>query len=333
MDNSNPNNNSQSDELDLNEFVLFIKRGLNNIFELILKTFVYFKKNIIKFGIAAVAGLVIGIGLNTIVSKKLKTEVIVKPNLDSRDYLYDVIEEINANIKAKNASFFQPMGIDVENMEGFEVTVSPIDKQNIKNTKEDIQYLQALEKFKNDSYILDAVKNEVSTKSSWTQRISFYYKNSEVGNIYARRLMEYINSNDYYKELANIYVENARQRIVTDENLVRQIDELVSNYSQKLTQGNISSENRIVLDAEESLDITGMLNLKNILIKDIENQKVEIQNHKEAIRVISFGQSQEVQKSFFGKSPVLIPLVLLTILFIIDLLKYFNRRAQELGMQ
>ncbi len=39
-------------------------------------------------------------------------------------------------------------------------------------------------------------------------------------------------------------------------------------------------EGRIVLDNEDQLDITGILNLKNAVIRDIEQKKLEIQEQK-----------------------------------------------------
>ncbi len=36
--------------------------------------------------------------------------------------------------------------------------------------------------------------------------------------------MTYINSNDYYTELAKITIENAEKRIIQDQDLVKQID-------------------------------------------------------------------------------------------------------------
>ncbi len=58
----------------------------------------------------AILGALTGFGLNQIISKKMKTEVIVSPNLESKNYLYDVVAELQANIKAEDTLFFTEFG-------------------------------------------------------------------------------------------------------------------------------------------------------------------------------------------------------------------------------
>jgi len=67
------------------------------------------------------------------------------------------------------------------------------------------------------------------------------------------------------------------------------------------------------------------------LIRDIETKKIDLQENTDAINVINFGKSQQVIKAFFGKSIVLIPLILISLFFVISFLKYLNRKATEIA--
>ena len=107
-----------SDEIDLGQLFKMIGNGFNKLFNSFLKFFPYLKKNFVRLATLAVIGLAIGFSLNLVISKKLKTEVIVKPNLESKSYLYDVVDEIEANIKAKEPVFFRNIGIDIEHLDG-----------------------------------------------------------------------------------------------------------------------------------------------------------------------------------------------------------------------
>lgn len=333
MENQVPQKVDQgSDEIDLGQLFKMIGQGLNNIFRAFLRFFLYISRNIIKLGILVIIGLAIGFGLNQISTKKQKTEVIVKPNLESKGYLYDVVNEIQANLRTKDSSFFSSLNIDVQYLEGFEITIEPIENgKDEENTEEDIQYLELLEKFQNDDLVADVVKTEILSKSTLNHRITFFYKNVEKGKEYSKKLMDYINSNAFFKELVKINLANAQERISQNSNLIEQIDNLITGYANKMEKSDNNGTGRIVLE-EDQLDITGLLGLKNSLIRDNERKKLEILGQKEPIRIINFGGTQEVQKAFFGKIIVLIPLILIGLFFLWDLIKFFNRKAKEMQL-
>lgn len=334
MENKSPQKENQnSDEIDFGQLVVLIKRGFNSIFIGILKTFIYLKKRALVLLILILVGVGLAIGLNQFISKKLKTEVIVKPNLESKNYLYDVVSEIGANIKAKDTAFFNSLGVDIGLLPNFEIEIAPLENQNIKYDKEDIEYLELLEKFRSDLLIQDVIRTEILNKSTLNHRITFSYRNETEGRACAEKLISYINSNNYYNELVEISLDNARERIKQDEKLIAQIDQIIERYSDRLSRGRIQDDNRIIVDDEEQFDLTGLLNIKNSSIRDIENKKLEMQNRKEAIRIISFGRTHEIQRAFFGKKVVYIPGILVLLLFIVDLSKYFNKKSKEMKLQ
>ncbi len=108
-DQQTPKETTSNDEIDLGQLFNMIGKGFTNLFNFFLRFFLYIKRNIIKFVILSVVGLLLGYGLNQIIVKKQKIEVIVKPNLESKNYLYDVVDEIGSNIKAKDTVFFSKL--------------------------------------------------------------------------------------------------------------------------------------------------------------------------------------------------------------------------------
>lgn len=328
-----PKTTPPSDEIDLGQLFQLIGNGFKNLFKAFLRLFLYLKKNMIKLGVLIFIGLAIGYGLNQIVTKRLKTEVIVKPNLESKSYLYSVVGEIRTNVGTKDTAFFKEIGVRIEDLKGFQVTIEPVEKSTTEiNIDDDIKYLGILEKFRGDDLITDVVRTEILNRSNLNHRITFYYKDAEIGKSISEKLMNYINSNEFFNELVTINRDNAEKRIKHDQNLVKQIDNLVEQYAEKMTRSGQNGEGRIVLDNEDQLDITGLLSLKNNLIRDVERKKLELQSQKEAIRVINFGKTQEVQKSFLGKNIVLIPSLLVLLFFLIDILKYLNRKSKEMQL-
>ncbi len=331
MENQLPEKQRQAEEIDLGQLFQFIGRGFNRLFKGILKVFLYLKRNLLKFGILIISGFLVGFGLSQIITKQLKTEVIVKPNLDSKEYLYDAVEEINANIKAGNNDFFDELGIDLEESKGLVIEIQPIEKEEIEDMNDEVQYLELLEKFRDEEGVLDVVRSEILKKSVLNHRITFYYQDAESGAEAARILMDYINSNDYFKQLITLHNQNAQQRIEKNTELLSQIDQLIAGYTSDL-KSDRELQGTLVLSDAEQLNVPGLLRLKQELIRDTEIKKLEILGYNDAIRIISFGKPQQVTKSFFAKTPILIPTLLVALFLLIDLSKYLNRKASELNV-
>lgn len=327
---NNQTNNNNSDEIDLGQLFQMIGKGFNKLFNAFLKLFLYFKKNALILLGLIILGAGIGYGLSQIITKKLKTEVIVKPQMESKNYLYDVVDEVQANIEAKNVDFFKEFGLNLENLEGFEISIAPVDDGK-KSSESEMKFLELLQSFENTDAVADIVRAELQNKSSFNHRITFFYKDSKKGKVFAEKVMEYINSNEYFDGLVEIYRENAESRIEENKSLLIQVDELISNYAKKMTQNdNIAGNDRIVLDNQERINITGLFNLKNNLIKDIESKKLELKQRTDAIKVINFGKSQEVQKIIYEEIAVLIPIVLLSVFFLVSIIKYLNNKVKDI---
>lgn len=330
VDKQPPNSQNSSDEIDLGQLFQLIGRGFNALFRFFLRIFLYLKKNIFILIGLIVVGLAIGYGLNKIISKKLKTEVIVKPQLESKNYLYDVINEIQSNIKAKDSLFFKSIGIVEFDFDGLEVNISPVDDNKV-STESEMKYLELLQSFENTDAIADIVRAELQNKSSFNHRITFYYKNANLGSEFAKKVMAYINSNPYFTEVLDIYRTNATNRIDQNETLLNQVDEIIKNYTNGLaSKSNTTVSDRIVLDNQEQVNIADLFEYKNRLIRDIEVKKLELKENIDAVNIINFGKPQVVQKSFFGKNIVLLPLLFVGVFFLFTFLSYLNRKATEI---
>jgi hypothetical protein len=326
------NNQSSSDEIDLGQLFQMIQKGFDGIFRGFLRLFLYLKKNILIIIGLAVLGAAIGFGLNQIVTKKMKTEVIVKPNLESKNYLYDVVNEIQANIEAKDTSFFRPLGISLDRLIDFKVEIEPVEgDQKGKNLEDQMKYLETLQNFQNTTIISEVIRNEILNNSSLNHRISFFYKDAVYGQECTRKLINYINSNPYFKELIEIYQVNAKERIDKNEAVIGQLDDLITNYSEKIGEKrNSLGEGRIILDSEESLDMKGLFELKNSLIRDTERKKLQLREQTSTVSIINVGRPQQVQKVFFGENIVLLPTILVGTFFLWSVVRYLNKKSSEI---
>ena len=323
--------NSTSDEIDLGQLFQMISAGFQNIFKSFLRLFVFLKKNAIILIGLVLLGVAAGFGLKQITSEKMKAEIIVRPNIESKDYLYDVVAEIGANIKAKDTSFFNPLGIDINNLNGFEIQIESMGNKKGK-LEDELKYLELLKGLDISRSYADVVRDEILSRNSLNHKITIFFKEGTEGFESAEKLMKYINSNPYFNELIEVYINNATDRIQNNTDLIAQLDKLIGQYSVNLAnqENGASSPNRIILDGEEEIDIRALFDLKNDLIRDIETKKVELKTRENAIKIINFGRPQEVIIPFFGKTLVLLPLLFIGAFLLLSILKYLDKKSQEL---
>src|SRR5680860_99437 len=231
-DNKPVNTRPESDEIDLGQLFRMIRKGFNSIFRTFLCFFLYLRNNFVKLAILVFLGFGIGFALKFIISDELKTEVIVRPNFESKDYLYNVVDEIGANLKVKDTTFFRELDIVVSELKSLKIQIDPIqEKDEAEDLENDMKYLEILQNFKEESFVLDVVKAEIQKKSNMNHRITFFYKNSLPGRAATLKLMEYIENNSYFKGLKKVYDENAVLKIERNTELIEQIDSLIAGYS------------------------------------------------------------------------------------------------------
>jgi hypothetical protein len=319
-----------SDEIDLGQLFQLIGRGFRSLFRGFLSIYLYFKKNFFWLAGLVVLGGLTGFIVNQLVDERQKLDVIVTPNLDTRNYLYDVVAEVQADIKARDTAFFRSLDMDFKAMEGFELEVAPL-KVERQNSPGSTQMLETLKDFRNSEAIAEMVREELSEQITRDQRLTFYFKNPEIGAPYAGKVLEYINSNPYYQQLLEIQRTNAAERIERNDSLVRQIDLLINTYTDKLASEQTSPEGRLILENQESLDIPSLFEQKNRLIRDIETKRLELEREKEPITVVNFGKPHKVTKPLFRKNLILFPLLFLGAFLLVSLIRYLNRKASELN--
>lgn len=329
MSDKQDNRQTDPDEIDLGQLFGLFRKAFLYIFKGFLRVYLYLKNNSLWIAGLIILGGLTGFLVNQLVEDKQKLEVIVTPNVDTKNYLYDVISEIQADIKAKDTAFFNSLGMNLENMKGFEIAVTPFRDEG-KENDENSEMLEFFKDFNDTDAVADILRQELLDKTTRDQRIAFYFKDPQIGKSYVKLILEYINSNDYYAQLLITQRSNSEDRIRRNDSLVRQIDELINTYTNQIGKDKQVSEGRLLLENQESLDVPSLFELKNRLIRDTEKKRLELVKEKEAITIVNFGNPHKVIKPLFQKNVVFFPLLFVGIFMLVTLIKYLNRKASEL---
>lgn len=332
-DENSSNTPKPSEEVDLGQLFIMLKKGTRRLVTGLLRLFLYLKKNSIKLIVLIVLGSALGIILSTYGDRSLKTAVIVKPNFESKNYLYDIVNEVHSNIISRDKRFFKKIGIDVKKLKGFRLEIEPIEDENESGGSiEDMKYLELLlENFEDESFAREIVRAEILKKSIVNYKITFFYNDIYDQSKHVPKLLEYMNNNEYYNEIVTIHRANVKSRIEKNKVLIEQIDELISNYSEGLAKKE-SRQNggAVYLDSENSLDVSNLLILKNKLIKELEEKKIALLEQDKVIKIINLGSPQKEKQPFLLKKFVMFPILFVGLFFLVSLLIRINKKAKEI---
>lgn len=330
MSTDQSNQPASSDEIDLGKFFNLIGQGFNRIGIWILSAYLYFRRNLLWLAGLLIVGVAGGFLLKTLLIQQQKIDVIVTPQMNNSDYLQDVVSEIQADIKAKDSAFFKSLQMDISKMEGFEIQLTPLREAKANAGSYDAEFLELLKEFGESEAAEEIIRSELQDRTTRDHRITFYFKDPAFGREYAQKLIAYINSNEYYQKLNTVVRENALERIQRNDSLIVQIDVLIQKYTEQMSRENTTPAGSLVLENQEPLNIPSLFTLKNQLIRDSEEKRLELIRREDAIRIVNFGKAHEVQKPLFGKWIVLLPLILIGIFFLISFLKYLNHKANQI---
>ena len=321
--------NSNKDEIDLEQFLGLIRKGLLWIFRIFLRFFTYIQRNILWLALLAIIGTALGFGLSRFGDEKLKTEVVVKPNLESKRYLTDAVKELNAKIKARDTTFFSDLEMKASDLENFEILVEDLVLKSAKEKEAEMKYLELLQEFEGSNITNEIVRNMLLDQNPLNQRIVFFYTDPDAGPRLAEQFMDYLNSNSYFGELVRILNENALSRIAKNEDIIKQLDAIIVRYTEGMNQAT-QAEGQLVLAEEDQMNIADLFELKNVLIGQTEAKRIELQKRKAPLSIINFGKTQPVKLPLFGNTIFLLPFILIALFILKDFIRYLNRKSKEL---
>ncbi|SFR36471.1 hypothetical protein SAMN04490243_1140 [Robiginitalea myxolifaciens] len=326
-------NSTNADDIDLGGVFKLFKEIGQSFFRGILGIFLFFKRNIIGLLVVILLGVAIGYGLDKFVAPKYALDVILSPNLDSRNYLYTAVQEARANLKSGDSAFYASLELSTSDRDALDFELSTIPEATGPKTNQDMKYLQLLQDFGGGTEAPEIIRAELRRHTPLEFLLRFEFGDPVKGTRIAEGIVDYINENPYYTELVNTVRTNARERIAFSDSLLMETDELLRNFNEKMLRSDSDGSARLVLDGEQDLNIAEILEIKRGLQRDIEIKNLELSKIQSGISVISFGRAHRVEKSLLERRMVLFPLLLLSLFLFFRLLQYLNQKASAHHME
>lgn len=304
--------NSQEQEIDLSQIGKTISKGfkkvINKCFDLL---FFIQKKFLIVLTLFFIGG---GLGFYLDKSSsKYSSEIVVTPNLNSVDYLYSKIELIDSKLNEGDNLFLNQIGIHkTKNIVSIKiepvidiytfVNKSPVVENNTQNT----QNFELMKLFAENEDINKVIKDKITSKNYSNHKITVVTLDKTIETEVIKPILKYLNSDNYLNKLLGITKENTLVKMKKNEEQILQIDKLINQISANLST--IKNNSNLIYNNENN-EINALFTLKNNLLNEIANQKVELEKIKLYIKDLSMTTNQMNTSGANNKLKFILPLL------------------------
>lgn len=277
--------NYQDQEIDLGQVFTKIgslfQKGIDSIFDL----FLFVKKKIIIISILFIIGVAAAFILD---SKIYNHEIAVIPNFGSNEYLYKKIEQIDTKLRENDSVFFKDLGIkNYKHISNIEIEAYPAIYSFV-NNKDQQNNFELIKLMSEDGNINEIMENGLTSKNYYHHKISIQTEGMFKKEEFITPILNYLNSNSFYEKQQKTHQKNLAEKIILNDLLISQIDQLIVLLSTNNSSGTItiSEKNSIpeLVDKKDKLiqEKQNLLMRETLLDKIIKEESsiINIRNYK-----------------------------------------------------
>ncbi len=315
--------NSQEQEIDLSQ--VFSKIGsffqsiVNKFFDLIF----FIQKKIIILAILFVAGVVIAFLLDG--KKNYEHDLTLIPNFGSNEYLYKKVEEFETKLREDDEAFFTKIGIkNYEDIKKIEIEAIPTIYSfvNARNQENNFELIKLMAEDGNLDKILS---DEMTSKNYYQHKVKIITKGMWKKEDLVDPLLNSFNNSSYFLQQQQIQLKNLEEKIVLNDSLIKQIDNLLTTLSSNSGKGSSVS-------ISENNSIPELIDKKDKLILESQYLKTNKINYDKIIKEQNSVINKRNYVPLFINSKIVFPLGLL-ILYLIgfSFLKAYKKQKQRIS--
>lgn len=309
----------------------FIASIFKGLFHALIVTLIFLQKNFVVLAIAAVIGGAAGFALDVYLPEKYVSKMLVEPNFNSAQQLYNNIEFYD-DLAAAEDSITLASALSVTVSDAASIKSVSVDSYSDENQKVKLfdEFIRNLDTTTVKAMDFKGYLENFNSLDARFHQITIVATNDNVAKKVQPTIIKSISSNEYFKLQKNISDENLLLRDSIIRNQLNEIDGLQELYkdvlvkeAEKPMQGtNINlAENGESQNKELAL-IQEREKLKNLLVR-LNNERA---NKSSILNVISDFPARGVKEGGLLKSyKFLAPAILVAFVIFILLLKQLNR--------
>jgi hypothetical protein len=305
---------SDNQEIDLSKISKRIGQGYQNFLTWIFNGFQFILRNIIYFIILGVIGLAVGYFLDK-GNKIYNHEIYVKPNFGSTDLLYSKIDLLDSKIEERDTIFFKSIGLS--NPKSIRlIEIKPIidiygfvnERTNTVSNAQNTQNFELLKLLSESSDISKIIEDDITGRNYGTHLIHITTKGTITKEAVIDPIMNFLNNEEFFNTVKKEYVASINDKIAKNEEVIKQIDLILNEFSSKTTSSQKSDK---LIYYNENTQLNEIINTKNNLISDIGAYKLQLLSLSKIVKDKSAVINVKKTTSIFLKLKFIIPAVLI----------------------
>ncbi len=318
-------NTNQSEEIDLG--YLFKKIGLffKNCIKTLFLILAFFQKYIIVVVIIIIIGIGYGYYKDITAKKVYSNEVILIPNVESVDYLYDKVEALNNKIKIKDTVYLKTL-LDTNYRKFRKIEIEPIvDIYNfVSKSRENVDIFRILVQDQKTKEYLDDM---TTSKYFKYHRLKFIIIGKEDSNKIVEDILEEINKNDHFNEYLAAGNENTNLQIEEISLMIKQVDSIIES-STSFSSENKSNQSVFINDNSQ---LASLINIKRELLDDLLLLNMKSKDEAQIIKPVSFNYNIVYEKRFKIDNIIKYPVILLFLFSLFFFLIYLYKKLKAVA--
>jgi len=333
--------NIQPEEVDLGNLFKVIGKGIQNFFSAIGRFFsaiyhylivflLFLRNNAIKLGLAGLIGAGIGLYFDLTKPAIYSANMIVEPNFNSTQQLYNNIDFYHELVRQKDTALLaRSLNItanEASRLKGF--YVEPIKNENEKYEKFN-QFLQGVDSTLVENISITDFKKGFSDFDFRYHRIKIKSTSSAIFNKLGNPIISSLENNSYYKNLKKINDDNFIQNQQVLLKSLSEIDTLRKIYNEVLITEANKMETGTSITLAQGIKKTEEVTLFNESLKLneelIENNRKKAETDEILNVVSAFANIGLKERKIVSKYTFIIGIGLTSLMLILIVLFHLNR--------
>ncbi len=251
-----------------------------------------------------VGGFALGYFSSGETKQSQKATALIRINFDAVNYVYKEIDLINAKISEGDSLFFSDLGLNSNSLEVTGLVLTPL--VNLKDIGEKYEKI-----YRNVDGLLKNVefdKSDIEVSETFFTEYRYHSLDLMLSPTATEKtidqIVNYLNSNKLLNEIRDTAIIDMKRRIISNEEIIRQIDKMIETYSKNQSVNNATGP-MFVVDKDFSLH--ALLNIKTSrIIRNDEIRKILIMA-KDIVVVTNRVSLVKIQSGLLGKKTIFYP--------------------------
>lgn len=311
--------NNDNQEIDLSQISKKIGNFFENIFTLIFRGILFFKRNIIWVGIIFILGAGLGYYLDK-TTKVYDNEIILSPNFGSNDYLYSKVELIKSKIKDRDTIFLKSIGLkNTQKLVNIELEPIVDVYKFIDNKETNFELIKLMAE---DGEISKIVKDNMTSKNYPFHLLKLTTIKALPADDIVNPLLNYINDSEYFKLNQKEYLNNVKIKMAENDSIITQINGVLN----KIINNNGSSKSNSLVYYNDNMQLNDIIKTKDALVTEQGTHRLELINYDNVVKDISVVTNVKNSTGTNGKMKLILPVLFLGLFIIIKIFMSFYKK-------